>query len=388
MGKLTKGAVALCSFLDSISPVLRNPWEQIGLNMISNIASLHFPATLWARNNLLSESKHHYQIVLAGNPVVDALYMTLKKPVSNTIKSIRKWVEQSGCTGHMLLLTAHRRENQGDRLVGIMEAMGNILKKHPNVCIVYPVHPNPNVRTVIQRVVPAFTYARMRSEATLRALKSAAMVPVISPFVVDDKDKEHFKRMLLIEPVLHDTLAELMSDAYLVLTDSGGIQEESVSLGKPVLILKEETERVEIVHAGAAVLCGAESSKIEFEAHKLLAPAPNAHYQRMRKNAKEKRIYGDGHAGKYIASEIDNRLRLGFTNETVESVVKYGVDSTIFKSEVNEPNCDVVLVVTVWKRKTLDQMLHLFSGGNRVLWSIYGPIDSAWNFDRKVLGSI
>ena len=312
--------------------------EEANRNMIGNLASLHFPATNWARNNLLGESKHPYQIVLTGNPVVDALYMTLNKPLSNMIKSIRLWVEQSGCAGRMLVLTAHRRENQGARLVEIITAMERILKKYSNVCIVYPVHPNPNVRSSVRQVVPDFTFARLQSPDTLSALKNGEALPVIPSSSPDDKFEEHFKRMLLIEPVTHDTLAELMNDSYFILTDSGGIQEESVSLGKPVLILRDETERPEVVKAGAAVLCGAVGSKIELEANKLLAPAPNAHYQRMSENAREKHIYGDGRAGEYIAREIESRLRVGFNNESVVPVVKYGAvhDSTCFVGPYSE----------------------------------------------------
>jgi len=345
----TAALVALAAFYQKIPVVhveaglrtrnIYSPFpEEANRNMIGNLASLHFPATNWARNNLLGESKHPYQIVLTGNPVVDALYMTLKKPLSNMIKSIRIWVEQSGCTGRMLVLTAHRRENQGARLVEIITAMERILRKYSNVCIVYPVHPNPNVRSSVRQVVPAFTFARLQNADTLESLKNGIALPVIPSSSPNDRGKDHFKRMLLIEPVTHDTLAELMNDSYFILTDSGGIQEESVSLGKPVLILRDETERPEVVEAGAAVLCGAVGSKIELEANKLLAPAPNAHYRRMSENAKEKHIYGDGRAGEYIASEIENRLRLGFINESVVPVVTYGSkhDSTCFVGPYNE----------------------------------------------------
>ena len=129
-----------------------------------------------------------------------------------------------------------------------------------------------------------------------------------------------------------------MKDAYIILTDSGGIQEEGVSVGKPVLILRDETERPEVVIAGGGVLCGEErpggglasklGARVELEADLLLAPPPNAHYDRMSGNARDKHIYGDGFAAEYIAHELVNRIKYGFTNKSIVPVVAYKAANT------------------------------------------------------------
>ena len=306
---------------------MRSPFpEEANRNSIGNIASLHFPATPWARSNLLGESKHPYQIVMTGNPVVDALYQTLKSPLSSVVQSIRGWLAAESCA-RMVLLTAHRRENHGPRLAAIVTAVGRLLRLHADLCVVYPLHPNPNVRQSVRASVPEATFGRLKDKRTMSALKNGTPLHPIAA------SNRHFSRLALIGPVDHSSLSQLMREAYFILTDSGGVQEEGVSVGKPVLILRDETERPEVVLAGGGVLCGesrpggglplALGKKLEHEANMLLAPGPNSHYDQMSGNAKSKHIYGDGFAADYIAHEIVNRLTHGFTNKSIVPVVAY-----------------------------------------------------------------
>lgn len=164
--------------------------EEANRNGIGSLASLHFPATPWARQNLLGESKHAYQIVMTGNPVVDALYQTLKKPISPVVKSVRGWLKEATCN-RMVLLTAHRRENQGARLKAIVSASGRLLKKHGDVCIVYPVHPNPNIRQSVEEAVPSASFAQLSARATAGALESGTPLPPLKGEFLDDQ--AHFE---------------------------------------------------------------------------------------------------------------------------------------------------------------------------------------------------
>ncbi|HOK03513.1 MAG TPA: UDP-N-acetylglucosamine 2-epimerase (non-hydrolyzing), partial [Spirochaetota bacterium] len=231
--------------------------EEMNRRVVSMVASYHFAPTQRAVDNLLKEGVLRDRIFLTGNTVIDALKMIVTRPAPEETQKI---LSLAGCDGaypskRLILVTAHRRENFGKRLENICKALRMIVENNPDVAIVYPVHMNPNVRKPVEKI--------------LRGLD----------------------RMVLTEPVSYDVLAHLMQKAYMIMTDSGGIQEEAPALGKPVLVMREETERPEGIEAGTARLVGTNEERIVEEAEKLL-------HDREAYDAMAKAInpYGDGHA--------------------------------------------------------------------------------------------
>ena len=239
--------------------------EEMNRRVVSMVASYHFAPTQRAVDNLLKEGVPKDRIFLTGNTVIDALKMIVARPAPEEAKKI---LRLAGCDGaypskRLILVTAHRRENFGKRLENICKALRMIVENNPDVAIVYPVHMNPNVRKPVEKI--------------LRGLD----------------------RMVLTEPVSYDVLAHLMQKAYMIMTDSGGIQEEAPALGKPVLVMREETERPEGIEAGTARLVGTNEGKIVEEAEKLL-------HDREAYDAMAKAInpYGDGHAAERIVKVL------------------------------------------------------------------------------------
>jgi len=230
----------------------RDPWEpfpeEINRRLCDAIAKLHFAPTEGAKRNLLREGISESSIHVTGNPVIDALFLTLKKP-----HNLEYVLPQIPWEKKIILMTAHRRESFGEPLRNICRAAAEIVRLHPETHILYPVHPNPNVQ-----------------EAAREYLQSHPGVT-------------------LTPPLDYHTLVHVMSRSYFVLTDSGGVQEEAPSLGKPVLVLRNKTERPEAVEAGTAKLAGASQDTIVAEACRLLEE--EAEYQRM---ARAINPYGDG----------------------------------------------------------------------------------------------
>jgi len=239
--------------------------EEMNRRVVSMVASYHFAPTQRAVDNLLKEGVLRDRIFLTGNTVIDALKMIVTRPAPEETQKI---LSLAGCDGaypskRLILVTAHRRENFGKRLENICKALRMIVENNPDVAIVYPVHMNPNVRKPVEKI--------------LRGLD----------------------RMVLTEPVSYDVLAHLMQKAYMIMTDSGGIQEEAPALGKPVLVMREETERPEGIEAGTARLVGTNEEKIVEEAETLL-------HDRKAYDAMAKAInpYGDGHAAERIVKVL------------------------------------------------------------------------------------
>lgn len=223
--------------------------EEINRRLISGLASLHFAPTRQAVFNLRKEGIPKKDIILTGNTVVDALLQM--RPVIETTPLSLKISPQN----KLILVTAHRRENFGDPLQNICQALRELVKVFPNIDIVYPVHPNPNVQKTIYSLL--------------------ADIP----------------RIHLLRPLPYVKLLALLNRAYLILTDSGGIQEEAPSFHKPVLVLREVTERPEGIKAGVARLVGTNAQRIVAEVSRLIR-SPKA-YERMTKAANP---YGDGRA--------------------------------------------------------------------------------------------
>ncbi|MGE3914418.1 MAG: non-hydrolyzing UDP-N-acetylglucosamine 2-epimerase [Hyphomicrobiaceae bacterium] len=232
---------------------IRNPFpEELNRVVAGRVADLHFAPTEAARANLLAEGTAPDTIHVTGNTVIDALLDVAARDLECAYPTVagRK----------LVLVTAHRRENFGEPLARICAALRQLHDRHADIEIVYPVHPNPNVRATVE--------------------------PALSGLA----------RVHLIEPVDYLTMAALMKQSWIVLTDSGGIQEEAPALAKPVLVLREETERPEAVAAGAAALVGTSTDRIVAAAESLLAGGEA--YARMAQGISP---YGDGKAAPRIA---------------------------------------------------------------------------------------
>lgn len=249
-----------------------NKWhpfpEEINRRLATVTADLHFAPTAWSQGNLLREGIEPEKIIVTGNPVIDALHYVAhqEEPIEITDLLNNLSVSNHATTGlatrRLILVTAHRRENFGQPIENICHALRE-LARHTDVEIVYPVHLNPNVQEPVNRIL---------------------------------KGVEH---VTLLPPLDYLPLVHLMKRARLILTDSGGIQEEAPTFGIPVLVMRETTERPEGVEAGTLKLVGTESSRIVQEAKRLLDD-PSA-YAQMSKAANP---YGDGHAAERILAAL------------------------------------------------------------------------------------
>lgn len=234
--------------------------EEVNRRIITTLASYHFAPTRWAVRNLVAEGVPRSTIFLTGNTVVDALRMILRRKPRTRLA----YPTEPG--RRLVLVTAHRRESFGAPLENICRGLRELVERHPDIEMVYPVHLNPNVR---------------RSVYDLLA---------------------RHPRIHLIDPVDYETLVRLMARCYLILTDSGGIQEEAPVLGKPVLVLRSKTERPEAIEAGTARLVGTEPARILREAGRLLRD--RRAYLKM---ARASSPFGDGHAARRIVRVILGR---------------------------------------------------------------------------------
>jgi UDP-N-acetylglucosamine 2-epimerase (non-hydrolysing) len=238
--------------------------EEINRHLTSVLADYHFAPTEQAKLHLLKEGTPEARIYVTGNTVIDTLLWILKKQSEPEQKMsmeafFAKALGSSALSRRLILVTAHRRESFGEGFENICQALKEIALRNPDVHIVYPVHLNPNVREPVYRIVGG----------------------------VD--------RIHLIEPLEYKPFVYLMNQSFLILTDSGGIQEEAPSLGKPVLVMREVTERPEAVEAGTARLVGPKKENIIQGAQKLLDDPEE--YRRM---ANRKNPYGDGKAAEKI----------------------------------------------------------------------------------------
>jgi UDP-N-acetylglucosamine 2-epimerase (non-hydrolysing) len=240
---------------------MRQPFpEEMNRVLASRITALHFAATGWAADNLRKEGFDSASVFVTGNTGIDAVLHVGAELEAGTLRPARCFPLDRG--KKTVLVTAHRRESFGPGFDRICRALAR-LSERPDVQIVYPVHPNPNVQDAVNR------HLRQRSG------------------------------VLLIEPLDYVSFVDLMRRAYLLITDSGGIQEEGPSLGKPILVLREKTERPEAVIAGTVRLVGTDEDLIVSEATALLDDTEA--YQSM---ARRHNPYGDGHASKRIADVL------------------------------------------------------------------------------------
>ena len=246
-----------------------SPWPEEANRQITGVlANYHFAPTTTSENNLLKENKNPNDIIVTGNTVIDALFLALdkmeeddnlKSKIVDTINSQYKLQDNK----KIILVTGHRRENFGQGFVNICEALKTLALNNPDIDIVYPVHLNPNVQKPVNEIL------------------------------------SNTSNVYLIEPLQYEQFIYMMNKSYFIITDSGGVQEEAPSLGKPVLVMRDTTERPEAVDAGTVKLVGTNKESIIKEAQKLLDNKEE--YEKM---SKAHNPYGDGKACERIVNFI------------------------------------------------------------------------------------
>ncbi len=241
--------------------------EEINRVLTTHMADLHFPPTRQAENNLVREGVHPARMVVTGNTVIDALYH-IRSSIRASYPRFEKMFPSLDFSRRIILVTGHRRENFGPGFQAICHGIREIAETEKDVEIIYPVHLNPNVQKPVRDI--------------LAGLRNVHLIPPLEyrPFVF------------------------LMDRSYLILTDSGGVQEEAPSLGKPVLVLRNHTERPEAVRAGTVRLVGTDRAKIVREVRRLLQ---NKDLYRTMSRAHNP--YGDGKASPRIVSAIKRYLK-------------------------------------------------------------------------------
>lgn len=246
---------------------IHSPWpEEMNRRFVSEVASLHFAPTKAARDNLLREGVAPGSIRVTGNTVIDAL-MEVTGMIRGDADST-SFLPPFERQGRMVLVTGHRRENFGEGMEAVCRALKRLAEQH-NVNIVYPVHPNPNVMRPVHQLLDG--------------------VPGVH----------------LIDPQGYKSFVELMSQSHIIITDSGGVQEEAPSLGKPVLVMRDTTERPEAVAAGTVILVGVDENRIFDEASRLLSD--DRHYAAM---SAAHNPYGDGQAAERIVRMIEGHAEV------------------------------------------------------------------------------
>ncbi|WP_286226140.1 non-hydrolyzing UDP-N-acetylglucosamine 2-epimerase [Polynucleobacter sp. HIN7] len=245
--------------------------EEFNRQVVSKVATLHFAPTKLSRDNLLHEKINDCSITVTGNTVIDALLWILDHIESSVdhMNSIKCFIDSKlpfdWINDRFILITCHRRENFGDGFLQICRAVKMLAERFPNVSFVYPVHLNPNVQAPTREILSGITNVH------------------------------------LLDPFDYEPFAYLLKKCYLVLTDSGGIQEEAPSLGKPVLVMRDVTERPEAVEAGTVRLVGANQEQIFSNVSVLLESQHN--YESM---SKAHNPYGDGNASERIVQVLRN----------------------------------------------------------------------------------
>ncbi len=253
-----------------------NPFpEEINRRLTSTISDLHFAPTETAKRALLKESTPHKKIFVTGNSVIDALKISIQKDYKFSVSLLNKIAEEKR---KIVLLTMHRRENWGEPMRGACKSVKKLADKYPSMNFVFPVHLNPVVKEVVHDTL------------------------------------ENIKNVFLIAPLDYLDFVNLMSKSYLIITDSGGVQEEGPYFGIPILVLRKVTERPEAVKFGTVKLVGLDEKKIFRTADKLLRD--KSEYKKM---ASAVNPYGDGFAAKRTIQIIKNHF--GFSKAEVKEFV-------------------------------------------------------------------
>lgn len=239
--------------------------EEMNRSVTGVISNLHFAPTITSKKNLLRENKKEESIIITGNTVIDALFFSTNKVNNSDFEDteVAHLKTLLNPKKRLILVTGHRRENHGQGFINICEALKQIAQENPDTQIVYPVHLNPNVQK------PVYTLLA------------------------------NIDNINLIAPLSYPAFVWLMEKSYLIITDSGGVQEEAPSLGKPVLVMRDTTERPEAVDAGTVVLVGTNKEKIVKAATELLNNSEAYHHMGKLHNP-----YGDGKACERIVNHI------------------------------------------------------------------------------------
>lgn len=239
--------------------------EEVNRQITGRIADYHFAPTEKSKENLVKENINQINILVTGNTVIDALLESVKRVTHLESHIINGLKEQLDLFDKIILVTGHRRENHGNGFERICHALKEIATLKPNVCIVFPVHLNPKVKKPVNEIL------------------------------------SKIKNIFLIDPLSYPDFIWFMNRSNLILTDSGGVQEEAPSLGKPVLVMRENTERPEAVEAGTVTLVGTDQLKIVGSVNKLLE-----NENEIEKIQNIKNPYGDGFASKRIVDFLLN----------------------------------------------------------------------------------
>jgi len=244
-----------------------NPFpEEMNRRLADALSDFLFAPTVRAKQNLLREGFPEERVFVTGNTVIDALLWVRRQRVKGE-KSLSRFPQLMNDSSRLILVTGHRRESFGEGFEKICRGLKMIAERNPDVRIVYPVHLNPNVKEPVHRILGGVANVH------------------------------------LIEPLDYAGFVLLMDKAYLILTDSGGIQEEAPSLGKPVLVMREKTERPEAIEAGTARLVGTDSEQIFEETQRLLSD--RTEYEKMARAANP---FGDGRAAERIVQILLKEL--------------------------------------------------------------------------------
>lgn len=252
-----------------------SPWpEEMNRVLTTHLAKWHFAPTQISRNNLLREGISPDDVFVTGNTVIDALFLALEKirKAPPEIPELKQRLAANPRLREIVLITGHRRENFGEGFESICRAIADLARHHPEVLFLYPVHLNPNVRAPVERILGG-------------------------------QAGNHLGNILLTEPQPYLPFVYLMDRAKLILTDSGGIQEEAPSLGKPVLVMRDTSERPEAIMAGTAKLIGTSTASIVGETQALLKNG-DAYAAMIRKH----NPYGDGTAATQIVRILKAKI--------------------------------------------------------------------------------
>jgi len=275
----TTSATSLASFYQKIDVAhieaglrthdIYSPWPEEANRQITGVlAKYHFAPTAISKTNLVKENKNPENIMVTGNTVIDALFWALNKIENDealknqVIASINREYQLQE-DKKIILVTGHRRENFGEGFINICQSLKQLALNNPEIDIVYPVHLNPNVQKPVKEIL------------------------------------SEVRNVYLISPLQYESFIYIMKQSYFIITDSGGVQEEAPSLGKPVLVMRDTTERPEAVEAGTVKLVGTDSQKILSEAQKLLDDSTE--YKKM---SQSHNPYGDGEACEKIINFI------------------------------------------------------------------------------------
>ena len=238
--------------------------EEINRSIAGRVCDFHFAPTSISKENLIRENIADKDVLITGNTVIDALQASVEKVELLNDSEINNLKETIDLSKKLILVTGHRRENHGQGFINICNALKQIATENPGVEIIYPVHLNPNVQKPVYELLADLTNVK------------------------------------LIDPLSYPAFVWLMNKSYLIITDSGGVQEEAPSLGKPVLVMRDTTERPEAVDAGTVILVGTNTEKIVSEATLLLNDKEKYNQMSALHNP-----YGDGLACERIVEFIE-----------------------------------------------------------------------------------